>query len=241
MPLGGTIRLGAVLIVCAALLAACGDDDTEVQAPPGTPIDASETSDTSASGTSTSSAAANDATLEDVVIQADDLGDGWEPNTAEGDGDTSVCDGRDPIGDADPVAEAHSAFQHGETGPIVSSDAWRFASPEEAGEFADALIAVFVECAEFIESDEVEDIVYRFDPITFDEVGDRSYATRLTASPSWGDIIVESVVFQVDDTVVQVANGGFAMADSPLSEPSEFTEVDSELTRTLVEAVAGRL
>lgn len=228
-----------VVLVAMSVVAACGGGEPDSASP--LTSEAPDASDTSVASIPDSDAPGRGPNLEDVVIQADDLGDSWAQNTAEGDGDTSVCDGRDPIANADPVAAARSDFQHGETGPAVASEVWRFATPAEAAEFMDAVIASFVACAEFTESDETEDIVYRFDPIPFNEVGDRSYATRLTASPTWGDISFEVVMFQVDDTVVQVANGGFAMADSPLAEPSEFTEVDPELTRTLVEIVAGRL
>ncbi len=213
------------LVVVTVLLGACGADDDTAADRAGT-VESSTTED----GGTPSTAPAEDAEerpLEDVVLQLSDLPTGWSAAPAEEDDDESFCDGRDPFNEIEPQDEAESTFQQSELGPFVVSAASRYSDDAEAAEVLDLLADVAEACQSFsVTEDDGSETEYTITPLSFPELGDDTFAFRMSATTVLGPITLDLAAVQEGPIVVSVGNGGLGSADGELTEALMRTMVD---------------
>lgn len=221
-----TIAVLAVL----TLAAGCGSDD-DGQARTVETTEAPTSEDTAAETASTDVAVEEETEEEgpgdaspvnDVVVRLEDLPTGWSeaPPSAEDD-DTSFCDGHDPMAEMTPVEEASSDFQMSDFGPFLSSDAMRFATADDAQAFIDTFADAVNACSEFTETDDSgTTITYTLAPLSFPDLGDGTFAARMSATTPFGPLSVDFAVTVAGPTVLAVVNGGFGAPDTALTESS---------------------
>jgi hypothetical protein len=90
--------------------------------------------------------------------------------------------------------------------------------PDEvtAGEFMEALIAAFEGCHAY--TDPEDGTAYTFSDLAFPDLGDHTFAIRMTADGPIGLAVADLVYVRVGDRVTLIGNLGFAAVDSELTE-----------------------
>ena len=203
--------LGA--IAAAALVAGCGSDDV------GQAQTVEETSTTANAEETTTSQADESvsADLESVVVQLGDLPAGWtvEPDAGSEDGSDYFCSDEPPDELPDPLEEVESSFSRGDTGPFVGSNASLYGSTDEAEAAFDIFVAELSKCDGFTEGAET---TWSLSALSFPDVGDDTFAARLSATTMLGPLVADVVVERSDDVTLFVTNGGYGSPDTALTE-----------------------
>jgi hypothetical protein len=220
-------RAPLILVALCLVVAACSDDDDQAETVP-----ARDTT-TTAGDASEDTKSSADPALEEVVVQLDDLPSGYTATPPDDDpaDDSGFCGDEDVLTKSleEAPASAESNFKQSDFGPFVASFAARYDDSDTAEEFVDRFAHEAAGCGEFTETDEDgATVTYRFEPLSFPKVGDQTFATRLTGTTVLGALVLDIAVARVDDTAVGVVNGGFATADTALTE---------ELMRTMTDRV----
>ena len=221
------------------VLAACGvtenGDDSEARTVEETSSTTSTTSTTaepeSDDETTTTADSGGRGSLDDVVLELDDLPTGWSVSPDDSsESDDTFCDEADPFTDLNEADDkADSDFQQSDFGPFVGSIAAQYGGDSDAEGVLDSFENAVEACREFTETDEDgATITYRFDPLSFPQLGDDTFATRLSATTVLGPFAFDIVIARVDDTVAGVFHGGFGGIDSALTE---------ELLREMVDRI----
>jgi hypothetical protein len=204
------------LIAVVALASGCGGDDGDGQAQT-----FEETTTTIDETTTTRAEEESPSDLEDVVVQLGDLPSGWTVNEEDSDAedDDSFCEDESTAEQPDPPEEAESSFKQSELGPFVSSGAGRYGSAEEAEEAFDFFVEEFAKCdgATDVDEDGTE-TTYSLSPLSFPDVGDDTYAARMSASTTFGPLEFDIVVERSDSTMLFIFNGGLGEIDTALTE-----------------------
>jgi len=101
----------------------------------------------------------------------------------------------------------------------VVSSAARHSNTDAAEGFMDTFATEAAGCGECTQTDEDgTTTTYRFEPLSFPELGDETFATRLTAESPLGPLALDLAFARVDEATVGVVNGGFGAADTALTE-----------------------
>lgn len=224
------MRSAAGALALLALAAGCGGDDGDGNARTVEGPESSTTAEaTEARGGDGGPTETGATPLEEVVVQLGDLPTGWTatPPDNEDDADDEICDGQSPLDEVEPVEEAESNFQQGDLGPFVVSIAGRFPDEDTAGSVLDRLADTVDACQTFTEVEEDgTEVSYTFEALSFPDLGDDTYAARLSGSTPLGPLAFDFAFTRVDSHVLGIVNGGFGAADSELTE---------ELLRTMLD------
>ena len=162
-------------------------------------------------------------------MQLDDLPAGWSvfPSEGEGEPDDEICEGHDPFNEIEAQDEAKSVFQQSEFGPFVTSLAAQFEDDGEAGEVMDQLSEAASACQSFTQTDEAGiETVYTIAPLPFPDLGDETFAFRLSAATAYGPVALDYASVREGAFVVSVINGGFGPPDTALTESIAQTMLD---------------
>jgi hypothetical protein len=149
--------------------------------------------------------------LEEVLVTLDDarriVGDRLEPFGPEPDEEEDpICNGERASDQVEPDEVAVGpAFAPGQQGPVVSSDAWRFADDDTASAWVDAVQGLLAECIGVVQYEAADGtITIEWEPVaTFDLLGDRTIAYRGTSTAGL-DLLADWVIVQDGNTVVDV-------------------------------------
>jgi hypothetical protein len=220
-------RSSIVLASAVLLLAGCGgDDDDQAQTVETTTTERSEDD----SSTTTSGGSSD---LNDVVVQLDDLPTGWSvtpPEETDDEGDEQICEGHDPLNAIEPQDEAESGFQESDFGPYVASGAAQYSDDDEASEVIDQFAETANACQTFTETDEDGTVTeYTISPLSFPDLGDETFAFRMSATSPLGPFAVDVAVARQGEFMVSIFNA--ALGTAP----------DSALTESLTQTMLGRL
>ncbi|MDY7102432.1 MAG: hypothetical protein S0880_14715 [Actinomycetota bacterium] len=229
-----------LVFVAAAAMGACsGDGDGRAR-----PVDAAaarstvpstlESTDTTAAASSGPDAAASssppatapgaaDERAAAIVLRLEDLPAGWSsqpPDEDEDDEPGGFCDDVDPFDAIEPAAEATSEFTQSDVGPFLTANALVFPDVAGAAATIDAAAEIADACRSYTAiTDDGTETDYRIEPLAFPAYGDDTFAMRITATTTFGQLTFDYAYARDDDTVVTVANGGFGeAADSALTE-----------------------
>lgn len=210
-------RLLGLLSVAALVCAGCGGDDGDGQA---RTVEASTTTTTEPSEDSTTTSAAP-AALDAVVLQLTDMPTGWSVAPPDEDDDDSddFCDGADPFNEIEPKEDAESNFQQSEFGPFASSGASIYEDDDQAGEVLDLLADMANDCQSFTQvEDDGTETEYTITPLSFPDLGDDTFAFRMSATTFLGPLTLDGVAVRDGDLVVTIVHGGIGAVDSALTE-----------------------
>lgn len=226
---------GAAFVVAVALVtASCGDDDDQARTVDVTTSTmetepAPAESGTAPATSTTAREAVPASSMDSVVITLQDLPTGWtaSPPEAQAPQDEEFCEGQDPFDAVEPVEEAESAFEQGAFGPFLSSIAGRYASADDAQQVLDALAHAVDQCQTFTEiDDDGTETTYRFTALSFPNVGDDTYAARMSATTPVGPLALDFAFARQGQAVAGIINGGLGEADTALTESTLRLMVD---------------
>ena len=192
----------ALAILLAVTVGACGGDkaaDTiAFQSTTSSPAERNDAEngppmDVESSTTSTTTASAGQDDLDRMALMLTDMPSGWSESTPESsDEDSSdfcVDDANDLV-DSETWPRLDRDFSAGAFGPFLSHSL--MAAPDERS--ATNLVEQFAELAEQCQTWTDEDGSYSLSPVNYPEVGDQTFAVRLTVESDGftflGDVIV---------------------------------------------------
>ena len=222
-----SLRRIALVVALALVAASCGDDDDQARTVEATTTSTTEPAaelEESAAGpeesATTTTEQAPPSAMDSVVVRLQDLPSGWTVSAPDEDeDDDEICNDQDPFNLVEPVEEAESNFEQGIFGPFLSSIAGRYASTDDAQGVLDALADAVDQCQTFTDTNEDgTETTYTFSALSFPNVGDGTYAARLSADGPFGSLALDFALARVDDAVVAVINGGLGAADTALTE-----------------------
>ena len=208
-----------------ALLGACGDDGDGH----GRTLESTgDTSSTAGEETTTTTEAPTD--LDAVVLQLDELPTGYTLDAQNEESDDSdeddVCpENPDEQVPADETVEV--GYTAGDLGPFASNIVGQYSDEATALEYMGAAREAFADCPEY--TDPEDGTVYTFSSLSFPDLGDDTFAIRMSGNMPVGPVTSDLIYIRVDDRVSVVANLAFD------------TTVDSELTEEWSRAVADRM
>lgn len=202
-------------------------DGVAVETPESEPVDLDPTTTSSADEDATARA-------QSVIVQLSDLPAGWSPAPlSEDDGADSCFDSALPgddrsqtvLPDSNGVETVDAAFQQSEFGPFLS---FRVASGVDEGRVdSEQIASVFETCDGFVDD---QGSAYSVFPVSFPEVGDATFATKIeVTNPDGFPFSMLIVIAQVDDVVL------LSIGVSIMSA------VDAELVATLTKVMADRV
>ena len=219
-------RSSIVLASAVLLLAGCGGDDDDDQAQT---IETTTTTADPEEETTTTSGASSD--LSDVVVQLEDLPTGWSVSPPEDDDeatDDEFCEDHDPFNEVEAQDEAESSFQESDFGPFVASAASQFTDDDEASTIIDAFADAANECQSWTDTDEDGTVTeYTTTPLSFPDLGDETFAFRLSAASPIGPFAADIAVVRQGEFTLSIVNAGLgAGPDSALTESLAQTMLD---------------
>lgn len=206
------------LLVAAALVftgcgGGAGDDKARTVQP---------TSTTAAAGEDeTTTTEEPDGSLAAAMLTLEDLPAGWTASPPDADDTTDeFCEGEDPFTEIQADEEVEASFQQSDVGPFIASFAEQHGSDDEAQEALDLFVDAVNSCGEFtnVEEDGTETI-YRFSPLSFPQLGDDTFAARLSGTTAFGPITADFVFARDGDRVGGIVNAALGAMDSSLTEP----------------------
>jgi hypothetical protein len=208
----------ATTVLGLLLAFGCGVDDEGGQA---RTVETTTTSPEDRDSTTTSTASsAHELDLDAVVVQLGDLPAGWTvtPPDPEDEADDSDECAEDP-GGIDTTSDAESGFQQSDFGPFVGSGATEHEDEDEAERTLNAFAEAMAECDGFTQTDEDgATTVYSVSPLSFPQVGDGTFACRMSADTPFGPLNLDIVAARKGAVMLFLVNGGFGAADTELTE-----------------------
>lgn len=196
-------RTGVVLTcVVSILLTACGNDDVadtiafQPQATASAASDAtSETSSVAIETTTTSTPLAGQDDLERMSLQLADMPTGWSENAPEDDDDDSLgfcATDTDQLLDTDSWPRLAKQFSAGALGPFLAHSL--LAAPDDAS--AKDFMDQFARLAEQCQTWTNEDASYSLSPVNYPQVGDETFAVRLTVESGGFSYVSDVIVIR---------------------------------------------
>jgi hypothetical protein len=222
---------GVYLVAGLCLVGSCADEgDSQEQTLEPTSEETDDGSTTTAKDkatTTTTTEPPAETDLNAVVLQLEEMPTGYAVDASADDetGDDDIC-GEDPTEDVPADEEAKVSFTAGDFGPFASSIVAQYSDEMTAAEFMDATTGAFENCREFTDPD--DGTAYTFSGLAFPDLGDDTFAIRMTADSDFGSAAADLVYVRVGDRVMLTGNLAFG-------------SVDSELTEEWSRLVAGRM
>jgi hypothetical protein len=183
-----------------------GGDDGSERAQTVEPTSTS-TDQTTTVSTGVDPSAITQAQLESTLLTLDDMPTGFSPLPEQPDDETPFCDGRDPGSEVPELLEAEVQFaQSPTTGPILSSAAAAYSSPEEASRYFDVLLDTAQACPGPYPTPGADDgSTTSVAPLSFGTYGDETVALRITIAGAGLPATVDAVFVRVGPVAFQSA------------------------------------
>lgn len=163
----------------------------------------------------------------------EELPSGWAvspPDDEEGDTTEEMDCFEDAAGqdfdDNEPDAEV--SYQQSEMGPFLGATLYDAGSSDEAASLLDLFAKGLQGCQGFTQTeDDGTETTWSVAPMSFPDLGDATFAARVTTMTFFGPFAIDIVVSRVDELVVFTTHAGIgAPPDAALTEQVQRLQVD---------------
>jgi len=222
-------------LVLSIVLGACGGgDDDRLAQTVSTTSSTTTTTEAPAEGSTTTSTSAPDGPrdLQAVLVRLEELPPGWTVAPPDED-DADEPDDMDCFEQAagqnfDEDADAEVSYQQSEMGPFLASALHEAGSTDDAQALVDLVAKGLQGCQGFTETDDDgTETTWSVAPLSFPDLGDGTFAARVSTMTFFGPFAIDIVVTRVEELVLFTMHAGIgAPPDAELTEEVQRLQVD---------------